>query len=176
MGITDGASAKSGAVQRSGGAPLVIKSQMPPSDDETRYGGGRKCTPNPNLLGDTHSPQRIEKLSACEAPANRRPAVTASQRPSAGNGLPKSRSPGRRRGSLRYSTDKPQPWRVALPRSSARFFQGPGYAGQPHVKAHVCPHHTSQRQPRRTRGCKRSARTERRRQQPQVSPPVRKKA
>ena len=98
--------------------------------------------------------------------------MTASKRPSAGNGLPGCRIPGRRRGSPRYNADKAQPWRVALPRSCFRLAHGPGYAGQPRATAHVCPHHTSQRPPRRTGRCKRSAPTVLRGQPLRASPPV----
>ena len=42
FGAAYGASAKSGTVRRSGGTLPEIKSQIPPIDDETRYGRGGK--------------------------------------------------------------------------------------------------------------------------------------
>ena len=132
--------------------------------------------PNPNLLGDIHPPRRTGRQSTSSAPNGRRPAITASQRSSAGNGLPGSRSPewllGRRAATWVAELQNRLP-HAGWPKSSFPSVRGPGCAGQQHARAHGHPPHTFLRQSRQIGRCKRSAPTERQRQQPQANPPDR---
>ena len=174
-GFTIGASPKFGAVRGRGGASRVIKSQIPPVVEETRYGRGGK----PTLRGDAAQSQSFGrwpfsatywKAEYLLGPAGQRPSITARQRPWVRKRIPGYTNPGPRCEKPRYSTGRSQPWLFETPGSCPQFDHGPGCVGRPRATRHVRPLCTARKPPRRTGRCTRSAPTERRRPQPRVNP------